>query len=362
MPKQFDTLALIGRFQGPHKAHFELLERAGKMANQVVVILGSAFRPRDFKHPWTAAERIAMLAPEVQKLQEFTGAKYIMECTHDTLYDYDAWVARIQTIVGRFTKSVDRIGLIGHAKDIETKEYLDMFPQWERVGVELIEVLDATQVRNMYFSDKFNPNFLTGVMPPSVISFLTKFRDTPEFDYIMAEKKVIEDRKKNYANLDYPNCAITVDSVVVQAGHILLIKRKSSPGKGLWALPGGYFNAGGWSNREKKFIEPDMTPTDGILRELVEETMIDVPKKVLRGSIRSIREFGHPNRSLLGRSITFAAHIVLNGGEWKLPKVKGMDDAETAKWVPFIDVRRETLFDDHADIIQSFVPSIDLIM
>jgi len=362
MPKQFDTLAVIGRFQAPHNAHFELLERAGKLANQVVVILGSAHRPRDFKHPWTAAERMQMLAPELLKIQEFTGTKFVIECTHDTLYDYDAWVARIQTHVAKHTVPSDRIGLIGHAKDLETKEYLEMFPQWERVGIDLIEILDATQIRDMYFSEKFNPSFLTGVMRPSVVSFLMKFRETPEFAYIMAEKRVIDDRKKSYASLDYPSCAITVDAVVVQAGHILLIKRKSSPGKGLWALPGGYFNAGGWSNREKTFIKPDMTPTDGILRELSEETMIDVPQKVLRGSIRSIRDFCHPNRSLLGRSITFAAHIVLNGGEWKLPKVKGCDDAETAKWVPFIDVRREHLFDDHADIIQSFVPSIDLIM
>jgi bifunctional NMN adenylyltransferase/nudix hydrolase len=141
---------------------------------------------------------------------------------------------------------------------------------------------------------------------------------------------------------------VTCDAVVTQSGHILLIKRKSHPGKNLWALPGGYFDA-----------VKDNTPLDGILRELDEETKIDVPKKVLRGCIKAERHFAAKDRSQLGRSITFAAHISLPGGEWKLPKVKGEDDALKAKWVPFVDVKRELLFDDHYDIITNFIPMVN---
>lgn len=344
MKKQYNVLALIGRFQGPHKAHFELLERAGKLADLVIVIIGSADTPRSPKNPWTADERIDMLSPEIQRLSTFTDADFILDRNIDTKYDDDGWVARIQTVVDNHSKPGDRIGLIGHKKDIETKRYLEMFPQWEEVGVELVEVLDATQIRDLYFSDKFNPNFLTGVMPQSVIAFMMQFRETEHFNYIMAEKKCIADRKKPYEQLPYPMVAVTVDAVVTQSGHILLIKRRASPGKGLWALPGGYFDAA-----------KDDTPTDGILRELEEETKIDVPAKVLRGSIKRIETFSDKDRSQLGRSITFAAHIPLTGGEWKLPKVKGSDDAEKAKWVPFVDVKREMLFDDHFDIISHFV-------
>lgn len=347
MNKTYNTIVLIGRFQGPHKAHFELLEKAGKLAEQVIIIIGSAYTPRTFKNPWTEAERHAMLIPELQELSDFTGCEYQIEYNVDTLYDDDGWVARVQNLVAKHTKEGDRIGIIGHKKDADTTRYLNMFPQWEYVATPQIEVLDATDIRNLYFSDKFNQSYLTGVMPKSVISFLMKFRETEEFQSILEEKKVVDAYRERAKAYPFPIVAVTCDAVVVQSGHILLVKRRAHPGRGLWALPGGYFDA-----------LNDDTPLDGILRELEEETKIDVPKKVLQGCVKQIKDFGAKGRSQLGRSITFAAHIALPGGEWKLPKVKGSDDAEKAKWVPFSDIKRELLFDDHYDIITHFIPLI----
>lgn len=348
MKKQYDVLALIGRFQGLHKAHEELLEIAGKMADKVVVIIGSAGSPRSPKNPWTSAERAEMLSPVMTRLAAHTGASYHIDYNVDTIYDNDGWVARIQDIVYSNSGATDRIGLIGHKKDMSTKEYLEMFPQWEFVGVDLIQQLDATQIREIYFSDNYNPNFLAGVVSPTVLKFLDHFRMKAEFEYIMNEKRVIADRKKAYENLPYPHVAVTVDAVVTMCGHLLLIKRKSAPGKGLWALPGGYFDA-----------VKDATPTDGILRELEEETLIDLPKKILRGSIKKVEIFSHPSRSQLGRSITFAAHIPLENNGKGLPTVTGADDAERARWTPFVEIDRSTLFDDHYDIISNFIPLVN---
>ncbi len=39
----------------------------------------------------------------------------------------------------------------------------------------------------------------------------------------------------------------------------------------------------------------------------------------------------------------------------KLPKVKGSDDACSAKWVPLADVKHMILFDDHQEIIFHFL-------
>lgn len=345
MKKPYDTTVLIGRFQGPHKAHFELLERAGKLSNQVIIIIGSECTPRTFKNPWTAQERHEMMLPELRRLANFTNAIYEVDYNIDTRYDDDGWCARIQEIVANFTDPGERIGLIGHKKDFETKAYLEMFPQWEYITADFVNILDATRIRELYFSDKFNPDFLTGVMPNSVISYIMKFRETSEFANIMEEKKIVDAYRERAKAYPYPIVAVTCDAVCSQGGHILLVKRGSHPGKGLWALPGGYFDA-----------HKDDKPIDGIIRELKEETCIDIPEKVLRGSVKRIETFSAKDRSQLGRSITFAAHIPLNGGEWKLPKIKGADDAVKAKWVPFIDVKREMLFDDHYDIITHFIP------
>jgi bifunctional NMN adenylyltransferase/nudix hydrolase len=38
-----------------------------------------------------------------------------------------------------------------------------------------------------------------------------------------------------------------------------------------------------------------------------------------------------------------------------IPKVKGSDDAEKARWVPIAEVRSEECFEDHYEIIQNFL-------
>ncbi|AKJ73569.1 putative pyrophosphatase [Salmonella phage 40] len=58
------------------------------------------------------------------------------------------------------------------------------------------------------------------------------------------------------------------------------MKRRTYPGKGLWALPGGFFDA--WQ---------DQTQVDTALRELKEETKMIVRYKELKGSIDKVEEF-----------------------------------------------------------------------
>jgi bifunctional NMN adenylyltransferase/nudix hydrolase len=133
---------------------------------------------------------------------------------------------------------------------------------------------------------------------------------------------------------------ITVDAVVVQSGHILLIERKAQPGKGLMALPGG-------------FLDANETLKSAVIRELREETRIKVPAPVLAGSITKTQVFDDPYRSARGRTVTHAYLIELKGD--KLPKVKGGDDAAHAFWVPFAEVKPEMMFEDHFHIIQALV-------
>jgi bifunctional NMN adenylyltransferase/nudix hydrolase len=337
MSKKYDTLVLIGRFQPFHNAHLEIVKRATALCNKLVIVAGSSRQPRTYKNPFTFEERSQMIRHATIGL----SLQISVEANTDTIYNDQAWAVRVQQLVAKHTQPGERVGIIGHKKD-DSSFYLDMFPQWGYEDVELIEFLSAVDVRDLYFKYTFNSNFIKNVVPESTYEFLMEFRKSEEFAQIIREREFIAEHNKQYAGLKYPPIFSTADAVVIQSGHVLMIKRRAEPGKGLWALPGGYVNA-----------KTDKSVEDAAIRELREETMIKVPAPVLRGSIVRSRVFDAIGRSPRGRIITHAFHIVLPDGE--LPKVKGSDDAEKARWVPIAEVQSEDCFEDHYEILQHFV-------
>lgn len=335
--KKYDTLVLIGRFQPIHSAHLEIIKRCTALTEQLVIICGSANQPRTYKNPFTFDERRAMIQDASRNL----NIRIAIEPNIDTIYNDQAWAVRVQGIVAKYVSPGTKTGIIGHKKD-ESSFYLDMFPQWEFVNVDQIEPLGATDIRDLYFKRDVNFNFLKSVVPQSTLNFLTRFAETPEYEQVIREREFVENYKKQYAGLPYPPIFVTADAVVIQSGHVLMIKRRSEPGRGLWALPGGFVNA-----------KTDKSVQDAAIRELREETGIKVPVPVLRGSIVRSRVFDAIDRSARGRTITHAFHIVLPDGE--LPRVKGSDDAEKARWVPIAEVRSDECFEDHWEILQHFL-------
>jgi bifunctional NMN adenylyltransferase/nudix hydrolase len=337
MSKKYNTLVLIGRFQPIHNAHLEIIKRATALCDQLVIVTGSANQPRTYKNPFTSDERARMIRAAAGGL----SMRISIESNPDTIYNDQAWAIRVQSLVAKHIQPGDRVGIIGHKKD-DSSFYLDMFPQWGYEDVELIEFLSAVNIRDLFFKRDVNMSFIKGVVPESTFDFLMTFKSTPEYEQIIREREFIAGYKKQYASLPYAPVFVTTDAVVICSGHVLMIKRRSEPGKGLWALPGGFLNA-----------DTDKSVQDCAIRELKEETGIKVPVPVLVGSIQDNRVFDAIGRSTRGRTITHAFKIVLPDGE--LPKVKGMDDAEKARWVPIAEVRSDECYEDHYEILQNFV-------
>ena len=337
MSKPYGTVMLIGRFQPLHNAHLEIIKRCTALTDQLVIIAGSAKQPRTYKNPFTFDERRMMILAASAGL----SMRVYVEPNIDTIYNDQAWAVRVQGIHSKYQCLGTKTAIIGHKKD-DSSFYLDMFPQWDYINVEEIEPLSAVDIRDLYFKKDVNMRFVQGVVPETTFNFLEQFKETPEYAQIIREREFVANYKKQYASLPYPPIFSTADAVVIQSGHVLMIRRRAEPGKGLWALPGGYVNA-----------NTDRSVEDAAIRELREETGIKVPAPVLRGNIKRSKVFDAIDRSPRGRIITHAFHIELPDGE--LPKVKGQDDADKARWVPIAEVKSEECFEDHYEILQHFL-------
>jgi bifunctional NMN adenylyltransferase/nudix hydrolase len=337
MTKKYDTLVFILRGQPFHNAHLEIVHRATALCDNLIIVVGSANQPRTYKNPFTFDDRRQMIWEATRGL----SLNIHIDSNIDTIYNDQAWAARVQHIVSKYNIDGGKVGIIGHKKD-ESSFYFAMFPQWHLEEVPLFEPLDATNIRDLYFRRNANMNFIKSVVPPTTFQWLTLFKESSEYQQLINEREHIEAYKKQYASLPYPPIFVTSDAIVVQSGHVLMIKRRSEPGKGLMALPGGFVNA-----------NTDNSVQDAAIRELKEETGIKVPVPALIGNIRATKVFDAINRSARGRTITHAFHIQLPDGP--LPKVKGSDDAEKAVWIPIGELNSSEIFEDHFEIISYFL-------
>lgn len=344
---KYDALVFVGRFQPFHDGHKAIVDAALKQAKEVIIVVGSSFAARNTRNPFAFEERKAMIK-----------VVYPQDCVKvvpvaDYPYDDNKWVAAVQNVVygaiasNGWSDFPAKIGLIGHEKD-GTSFYLKIFPTWDSVSVPNVDGINATDIREMLFEDG-TPGAIAAQMPASAYSamadiILKNATLGGAWDTLSKEYDMVKRYKAAWASAPFPPTFMTVDAVVVQSGHILLVKRGDMPGKGLWALPGGFLNQ-------------DETMLNGAIRELKEETKIKVPVPVLKGSIKESKTFDAPNRSARGRTITQAFYIDL-GFDKQLPKVKGSDDAEKAFWVPLNEIgkQRDRFFEDHAFIIDYFVP------
>ena len=328
-----DALVFIGRFQPFHNGHKAVVEAALEQAKEVVIVVGSSFAARNIRNPFTFEERKTMIK------SVFPSDNVKVVPVSDYPYDDNKWMNAIQKVVDAAVPNAVDVGLIGHSKD-STSYYLEIFPRWkDHVEVSDVGGINATDIRKVFFEMPNTP-FMPNTLPSGVGTTLGNILTSNSFDTLRAEYAMIKKYKEAWKSAPFPPTFMTVDAVVVQSGHLLLVKRGDMPGKGLWALPGGFLNQ-------------DETMLDGAIRELREETKIKVPVPVLKGSIKESKTFDAPNRSTRGRTITQAFHIDLGVGE--LPKVKGADDAEKAFWVPFNKVKQEKMFEDHFFIIDSFL-------
>ena len=354
--KPYDFLIFIGRFQPLHLGHEHVIRQALEQAETVLVFVGSSNLARSVRNPFTFQERRQMI--ERTFADEVATGRIIIQKTYDHPYNDTAWIAHVQRTVRNTVLAAGNrdnptvtlaglndfdVGLIGHGKD-GTSYYLKLFPEWGAVDIKSpYGTFNATDIRVDYFRKA--PLIARDCLSAPVAEFMEQFRLTDTFRDLVAEAEHVRAYQKAWEAAPYAPTFVTVDAVCVQSGHVLMVERGGSPGKGLLALPGG-------------FLDPGERLRDAVVRELKEETRIrdqkgEIPPALLASYIEDskTRVFDDPNRSARGRTVTHAFYFNLPERA-DLFSVKGDDDATRAQWYELGTLDPCDCFEDHCFIIQ----------
>ena len=349
----------IGRFQPIHKGHLKTIEKALEECAELIILIGSAYRPSTVRNPWSADNRRLMISKAIReyfgevnghwsdKLSEDSVLRRIKFAPlRDYLYNDYKWLAEVYTTARECgaQDGVHATVLYGSDKD-DSSYYLKMFPHWTLKMQPLLHynrvkgAVSSVHIRECWFEAVVEQSGMLGWIMPSTAKYL----HVPN-QYLIDEYNHYEDYRSEHEWVEkpYDPVFVTVDSLVIRSGCILVVKRGFHPGKGLYALPGGFLNS---QERLKQ----------SAIRELREETKIVFPSgdtvKDWNALLKDVQIFDHPMRSLRGRTIT---HVHLfDMGIGSMPQVEGADDAEKAFWMPIGDVSRneDRWFEDHYDII-----------
>lgn len=330
MRKTYDYLVFIGRFQPFHRAHQGVVAQALALAEEVVLLLGSADAPRSVSNPWTVDEREAMIR---SAYDEPTNQRLQIRGIVDQPHDDAAWQRQVVRSVADIAGDASRIGLIGHMKD-SSSYYLSLFPDWAMVAVDNIDHINATDIRKHLFSLPDEQVFQHPDLQAAITQRVEHFRHSADFARLQAEFHYLQAHKHAWANAPYPPVFVTVDALVLCQEHVLMIQRKGPLGAGLWALPGG-------------FVEQDEYLCAGARRELREETGL-----ALEQPAQCVAVFDRPDRSARGRTIT---HVHAYRLYRALPEVCAADDAQAAHWIALDALKRGQCFEDHYAIIVDMI-------
>lgn len=331
----------IGRMQPPHWGHVAMLRKALQAAETgpVLVLLGSAFGAATVKNPFSWQQREHILRACFTH-QENARLHFLPIRDY---YHMGRWCAAVENSVENALKNLNmpiadtQVQLVGHFKDTSSN-YLSNFPKWRLVHVQKIGNFDATPIRQSLFAG--NVQTIAELVPAPVFDFLKGWVVSDEYGRLKEEFSALENHRRMWANTPFPPVFVTVDAVVVCQGQVLLIERGRAPGRGLWALPGG-------------FLDIHESIFQSCLRELKEETGLSI-ENTPENLIQTLGPwvFDHPQRSLRGRTITHVYAFVL--AQKKPPAVMASDDAARAMWVDWGEIanRENLFFDDHFQILQ----------
>lgn len=335
--KKYKLAVFIGRVTPCHNGHIANIVEGSKIADKVLILLGSPNVPQSPTNPFSVDARRRIIDAALKD----SGIDYVVDSVLDTI-TMDEWLALVKEATMKYEQS-DSVVFIGCDRDSSTYyiSALRSIYDVHTIDAVRVEELSATSVRAALH--KGDTAFVRNNVPAGA------------FDVIMSEyqqvKELVAQEISACASYrarrsKYPVIDVAADSLVICDDHVALIVRGSYPGKGLFALPGG-------------FLEPSEEWEDGAKREMYEETGYSISVPCIMSKV-----FSSPNRSSRSRIITqvFMYKIPLDENGQK-PSIVGSDDATDAIWFPIETLvkpcSKTMFFEDHFTMINECLRRVD---
>ncbi|MCC6709612.1 MAG: NUDIX domain-containing protein [Gammaproteobacteria bacterium] len=323
-----DIAVVCARCQPPTRAHFAALAHAATLAPRVVLLMLNADDACSPANPFDNDMRLTLLRAALDD-----AVTVLM--LRDRRYEPLRWAAAAEATL-RAVAGEGAVVVLGDVDNASTS--LPLPDTWQRAESDVQLAAAEAAARGALFGDD-QPAWarLTAMLPAPVLTALRTCMATPALRRIAEEARFLAEYRRAWQAAPYAPVFVTVDSVATWRDQVLLIERGQLPGRGQWALPGG-------------FIDVDETIAASCLRELREETGVVLGED----AIGERRVFDDPLRSQRGRTITHGFRFVLDALPAP-PLAVGADDAVAAFWLPVRELTPQRLFDDHYFILQTFL-------
>ena len=327
-----DTNAvIIGSFQPFHNGHVDLVKEALTKNDRVSII---AFTEKASIHsPWSPVELWNMITLSLTDHIDRIDVSFIDNLKYDDSTFYINLINEIKK-----TKNP-----VLWTKDYSNTEYNLVLRT--KLPIEKYEDLStkdfkSSDIRNLFISGE--PQLIEDKVHPEVFNYLINLRNEKASKFIDLYNDFHFSEAYKKTSSKYDPIYMTADAVVTQYdGKVLLVTRGKNPGMNKLALPGG-------------FLDKNERLEIAAIRELIEETKINIPFHELKNKIIANKVFDDPKRSLRGRVITNAFHFDLSSYGNSI-KVEGADDAKKADWYDIRYLNEEIMFEDHYEILISFL-------
>ncbi|QEO56441.1 bifunctional nicotinamide-nucleotide adenylyltransferase/Nudix hydroxylase [Francisella marina] len=335
----YDISVFIGRFQPFHRGHLHNILVALENSKKIIINVGSSFNAPNIKNPFSFEFRRQMIIEDL-KVAGVDLSLVEIEPLADYFYQEQKWEESLRQNVYKYARLGETIAIVGHIKD-DSSYYIKSFPEWGYIPVDNYKNYNATEFRKYFYKGEILDEYMCSrTLNQGTFKLLNAFMQSVTYQDLVAENNYVVDYKYSWRNAPYKPNLVTVDALVIVNNHILLVQRKGFPGKGLWALPGG-------------FLECEETISQAIVRELFEETNIDLSIEQLSLAKRFEKVFDYPDRSVRGRTISHVGVFILE--EWpSLPIINAADDANKVQWVSIdsiINSMYDRMLEDHYQII-----------